>query len=189
MSFSENDTYFFEGKNFNVREARESDLPVWYKWFNNPQITKDLIHGVIPNTLEKQRDFFLAYQDGSSKVIFSILDKNNNKLIGTCSINYHGPLIHGHGEISLIIGDLEYQRGPLYLEITMWQLDHAFYMMNMNSIFSATSEENQTVILTLKKLGFKDIGTMREAAYRNGKYVNAFYQDITRKEWFKIRNK
>jgi [ribosomal protein S5]-alanine N-acetyltransferase len=181
---NETDTYFYIGHNFRIRETRVSDIPIWYKWFNDPAITQEMTHGVVPNTFESQESFRLAYIDGSkNKLIFSIIDINTPELIGTCSINVHGQWLHGHGEISLVIGNKSFQKGPLYIEITSWQLDHAFFMMNMHSVFSSTSEENKAVILTLERMGFSKVGTIRQCAYRKGKYVNGVIHDILKDEW------
>jgi len=189
ISENETDTFFYIGHNFRIRETRASDIPIWYKWFNDPDITREMTHGVIPNTLESQESFRLAYIDGSkNKVMFSIVDINSPELIGTCSINIHGHWLNGQAEISLVMGNRNFQKGPLYIESTSWQLDHAFFMMNMHSVFSSTSGENKTVILTLERMGFSRVGTIRQCAYRNGKYVNGVIHDILKDEWIMKRS-
>ena len=117
---TEDETYLYEGHTFRIRETRHSDIPKWYKWFNDPDITRYLLHGVTPNTLENQDAFRNEHINDSQKIIFSIIAKNSSAHIGTCSINLHGPASFKHGEISLIIGDKNYQKGSLYLEITSW---------------------------------------------------------------------
>ncbi|MBI3321188.1 MAG: GNAT family N-acetyltransferase [Candidatus Omnitrophica bacterium] len=181
------DTYLYMGRTFRIRETRASDVPVWYKWFNDPEITRQLIHGIIPNTLERQEQFRLAHLDGSSKILFSIIAREEPRLIGTCSINIHGHWSNGHAEISLVIGDTRYHKGPLYLEVTMWQLDHAFLMLNMHSVFAATSAENAAVRATLERLGFREAGVLREGRYRNGKYLSSVLYDLLKDEWLARR--
>ena len=47
--------FIFDGKYFKIRETLDSDVDIWYKWFNDPLVNKYLMHGVYPNTLEKQK--------------------------------------------------------------------------------------------------------------------------------------
>ncbi len=182
-------SYLYSGRTFRIRETREEDIPTWYAWFNDPEITKELTHGVIPNTIERQREFRLAHIHGQNRVIFSIVAPDSQELIGTCSINYNLALWHGHAEISLVLGNKKFHKGPIYMEITTWQLDHAFFKMNMHSIYSATSSENQVVIATLQRMGFKKVGALRDCGYIDGQYRDAILHDILKDEWTAIRKR
>jgi len=183
----DDDIYMYTGQNFRIRETREEDIVSWYKWFNDADITKYMMHGVFPNTIEKQREFRLRNLNGDSKVMFSIVDKNSPELIGTCSININWSWADRHAEISLVLGNKKYHNGPLYLEITAWQLDHAFFAMNMHSVFTCAREENKAVIGTLGLLKFNTVGVIRECSYVDGKYYNCVMQDILKEEWSRFK--
>ena len=86
-------------------------------------------------------------------------------------------------EISMVIGDLDYHQGSVYIEATLWQIKHAFNNMNMNSIFAATASENKPVMHTLERIGFKKCGTTRHTIYKDGKYKNAELYDLLKSEW------
>ena len=59
----------------NARDARASDIIHWYKWFNDEKITKWLIHGKIPNTIEQQEKFYKMHSTGDNgKIIFILCD-------------------------------------------------------------------------------------------------------------------
>ena len=73
------------------------------------------------------------------------------------------------------------------MEVTAWQLDHAFFMMNMHSVFAATSSAHQIVGVTLERMGFKPVGIMRECAYKWGKYVDSVMYGILKDEWSVVR--
>ncbi len=184
MSKFKKDTFFYEGNEINIRETRSEDIPIWYKWFNNPEINKTLVHGVTPNSIELQEEFRNKHLNGENgKVMFSIVSKNNNNLIGTCSLNLIGPSSVRRCEISIVIGDLDYHQGSVYIETTLWQIKHAFNTMNMNSIFAATSSDNKAVMLTLERIGFKKCGTTRHAIYKDGEYKNGELYDLLKSEW------
>ena len=184
MNKSNEEIFFHSGKLINIRETRENDVFIWYKWFNDPAITKRLFHGVKPNTIDEQIKFRNDHIGGQSgKIIFSITEKENNKLIGTCSLNYIGTQPSKRYEISIVLGDKNYHSGSIYLEVTLWQIRHAFSNLNMNSIFAATFEENKVVMLTLERIGFKKAGVLRQTIFKEGRYMNMVLYDLLISEW------
>jgi len=184
MNKFDKDTFFYTGKEINIRETRYEDITSWYKWFNDPEINKMLIHGEVPNTIESQEEFRNKHIKGTNgKVIFSIISKEKNNLIGTCSMNLIGPSVARRCEISIVIGDINFHQGSVYIETTLWQIKHAFDIMNMNSIFASTSSKNKVVMLTLERIGFKKSGTLRHTAYKSGEYQNFVLYDLLKSEW------
>ena len=183
-SHAGDDTYMHIGKTFRIRESRYSDIPTWYKWFNDPDVTKYIAHGGIPNTAETQELFRNSQLDGANKIIFAVIDKHTPDLIGTCSINIQGHWMHRHSELSMVIGNIAFQKGPLCFELLSWQLQHAFFVLNMHSVYGSVAPENEGLIAAMEKLGFKKIGVRRECLYSEGKYMNAIYFDILKAEWY-----
>lgn len=175
--------FIFDGKLFKIRESLDSDVNLWYKWFNDPSITKYLLHGVYPNTLEKQRKFRRDNVIGEKKIIFSILDNRGIKLIGTCSINIFEPFNSRRCEISLIIGNKKFHKGNLYLNLNIWLINYSFKQLGMNSILAACFEENLTVVKTLEILGFKKIGLERARFFKNDSFHNILKYDLLKNEW------
>jgi len=183
------DIYFHVGSTFRIRETRSEDIEKWYKWFNDPEITQNMLHGLIPNTREKQEEFRRDHISGTNKIMYAIVDLDTAKLIGVCSINLSSPQSGRRGEISLVIGEKEYHAGPIYLGVTIWQLDHCFYQLNLNSVFAATHERNKVVQSTLLRLGFNCSGVMRQASFKDGKYWDSIYYDLLASEWVSKRGK
>ena len=183
------DTYFHVGPTFRIRETRTEDLATWYKWLNDPEVTQYLVHGIVPNTVERQEEFRLNYMGGENKIIYSIIAKDSSKLIGTCSINLMAPALVRRGEISMIIGDKKHRSGPIYLGITTWQLDHCFHQLNLNSVVAATNERNEVVQKTLERIGFVRAGVMRQSNFKDGRYWNCIWYDLLASEWANKRGK
>ena len=178
-----NYNYIFESKLFKIRETREKDTETWYKWFNDPEITKHLVRGEIPNTIETQKKYRKKYLDGKSRILFSILS-NKNKLIGTCSIHLLNPVSSRRCEISMLVGEKKFHSGSMYLAINKWLIDYAFEKLGMNSIIAAFMEDNLVVKKTVEFLGFKKIGLQRSRFYKNGRFQNNLLYDLLKKEWF-----
>lgn len=173
----------------NVREARADDVKEWYNWFNDKETTKWMsMHGKIPNTIEQQDKFYKIHSTGDNgKIIFIICDTKKCDLpVGVCSFNYNvGNRFIGRFEISLVIGNQKYQKANNYLDATIWQINHAFFELNANSIFAVTSEYNTVVQFTLKKIGFRKVGVLKDYSYEDGKYSDCIYFELLRKDWNK----
>ena len=175
--------FIFDGKYFKIRETLDSDVNNWYKWFNDPVVNKYLMHGVYPNTLEKQKKFRKDNIIGNKKLMFSVMNNTGKKLIGTCSINIFEPFNSRRCEISLIIGDKKFHKGNLYINLNIWLINHAFRELGMNSILAAFFEKNITVKKTVEILGFKKIGLERARFFKNGEFHNVLRYDLLKKDW------
>lgn len=177
------DVYFHIAPTFRIRETRAEDIPTWYKWFNDPEVTRYMIHGLVPNTKEAQEKYRDEHTSGLSKIMFSIIAPDTVEVIGICSINIQHPTSSRRGEISLLIGAKRFRVGPIYFGVTAWQLDHAFFQLNLNSIYAATHERNTAVQQTLQRLGFSHCGVMRQVTYKHGRYWDGIWYDLLRSEW------
>lgn len=180
--------FIFETKLFKIRETREKDTEIWYKWFNNPEITKHLVRGEIPNTIEYQKKYRLEYLEGKSRILFSILS-SSNKLIGTCSINILNPISSRRCEISMLIGEKHQNTGSLYLNINNWLINHSFNKLGMNSILATFMENNLVVKKTVEFLGFKKVGLQRQRFFKDGKFQSNWIYDLLKEDWEKLFDK
>ena len=180
-------SYFQEGKLVGLRAFREEDLETnWHNWFNDPDITKNLATGSVPNSREHQRQFFNdIVLKSKDRVIFAVEDKRTQKLIGVCSISGIDS-IHRRGYMAAIIGEKEFHRGGYSLEVYYLIVKHAFAMLNLNKVKTGTTEENTISLKNLELIGFHHIGTAHEEIYKNGRYVNCVYSEILKKDWEKI---
>ena len=123
---------FIEGETIDLRIptlefAEKSD---WYKWFNNPNVTQFLEHGIFPNTVEKQVDFF--HQAMKDRLLLIITDKNN-EAIGSVSIMQ----IKHHNKscsLGIVLGKI-FRSNPLEaLEAVARITEHTFIKLGMQRI-------------------------------------------------------
>ena len=126
---------FIEGETVDLRIptlefVEKSD---WYKWFNNPHVTRFLEHGIFPNTKDKQIDFFL--KERNRRLLLVITNKLGEP-IGTTSltdINY----ITGTAGSGTVIGNF-IGRNPLEaLEVVARTTEHAFLKLGLKRIIAA----------------------------------------------------
>ena len=178
--------FIFTSKQFKIRENLEKDAKVWYKWFNDPKITKFFVNDSVPNTLESQKKYRLQHIEGKTRVLFSVVSGRNEKLMGVCSINFTKPTNSRRCEISLVIGEPDLCLGHTYIEINKWLINSAFDNFGMNSILSSFFSNNEVVKKTVEFLGFKKVGILRDRFFKFGKFQNAYQYDLIKSDWVKL---
>ena len=178
--------FIYTSKQFKIRETLEKDTKVWYKWFNDPKITKFFVNDSVPNTLEAQKKYRLQHIEGKTRVLFSVVSGKNEKLMGVCSINFAKPINSRRCEISLVIGEPNLCLGPTYIEINKWLINYAFDHFGMNSILSSFFSNNEVVKKTVEFLGFKKIGLVRDRFFKFGKFQDTYQYDLLRSDWVKL---
>ena len=178
--------YIYTCKRFKIRETLEKDTKIWYRWFNDPKITNFFVNESVPNTIEAQKKYRLEHIDGKSRVIFSVIAGNSDKLMGIVSINFIKPTNSRRCEISVVIGEPELCMGNTYIEINKWLINSSFDNFGMNSILSSFFSNNEVVKKTIEFLGFKKIGLNRERFFKFGKFQDSLHYDLLNSDWIKL---
>ncbi len=62
-------------------------------------------------------------------------------------------------------------------------MDYAFEKMNLHRLEAEVVAYNPDVVAMMKKMGFKEEGTLREAKYYNGKYYDIYRFGLLRPEY------
>ena len=76
---------FLKGKTIDLTIPKESDLEIWFSWFNDHKITNFLEQGRFPNTKKKQIEF-LESSELTGRIILMIKNKSE-KLLGVISLS------------------------------------------------------------------------------------------------------
>lgn len=159
-----------------------TDIFTNYKnWFSDQKVTKYNDHGVTPKTRKEFDSFFDAI--GNNQIICgAIIDIHNNIHIGNCTlqnINW----INQSCEFSIIIGESDYWGLGIATKALCVMLYHGFNNLNMNRIWSGTTELNKGMLKVFEKLNFYHESIFREAKYSNGDYVDIHQYAMLRREF------
>ncbi len=178
--------YMLEGANIGFRALKEADVEGnWFKWFNDPEVTKYLGHGAFPNTREAQMRFYRDNAVSSpNQVIFAAEDKATRTHIGVASVRNIN-WINRSGEIAIIIGEKAFRTGNNALETFYLITKYSFMTLNLHRLATVTMADNIVSLEYCKRIGFKDIGVAREMCYKDGSYMDCVYADLLREEWLK----
>ena len=174
--------YFLEGKSVGLRAFSKQDLPVWYTWFNDPDITEYMNKGIFPNSIEEQENFYKTLAQSQTDIQFAIVTKANNTLVGAVGIHQIA-WIHRYADISIVIGDKSAWGKGLATEAIGLVVNHAFLKTNLRRLTAGTLVKNTATIKCFEKNGFIREGTQRKHLFSNGEYEDIVLFGLLRNEW------
>lgn len=165
------------------------DAEKYVEWFCDFRTTDGLGSSAKLMTIENEKEWIINATK-SNDFIFSIVDLENDKLIGNCSIMNISQKDR-MGEVGIFIGEENNRSNGYGAEALKLLLDYGFNYLNLNNIMLTVMSFNERAIKCYEKVGFKEFGRRRECYFLNGKYYDRIYMDILASEFKEeyIRNK
>jgi len=161
----------YEGNLVRLRAVEPEDEPLLYEWFNDWQVTENLMLRY-PVSHATERDFLESTrQPNYEKAHFAVVRKETGQLIGGATLEAPQPELR-QGTLGIAIGDkTSWDRG--YGTDTMRTLCRfGFAMMNLHRIQLEVYAENERARKVYERVGFQVEGVRREAMYKWGRYMD-----------------
>ena len=175
---------FVPGKKIDLRVYNEeTDLHEYYKWINDPAVTQ-YMDDIYPVTLDEARERLrkLASPD-MDNVIFFLQEKNSGGIpIGITGL-YDMDDVHRRARTRTMIGSVEHFSRGYGTESKILLFWYAFYRINLHHITSIVQAENIASIKSLKRVGYKKEGILRQNTFFDGRWVNDIIFGITKKDF------
>lgn len=178
---------FLIGKKIYLRLHDKKDIPVWFKWFNDSDVTRFLVHGCYPNTKELQKAFFKNMYGSRSNFQLAIVDKKTGDLAGTIGL-HKIDLINRNADISIVIGDKRYWGKKIGKEAVALIASHAFDKLNLHKVTAGMVDGNKASYNLFASLGFKKEGVLKEQNFADGRYQDVVRFGLLRKDYEKNFN-
>ncbi len=155
------------------------DAEVYTAWLNDLETTRYLTVASAQVTLQGERDFLVQLSKGHN---YSIVEKASDRLLGSCGLASEDH-VHRSAEVGIFLGD-EAARGRGHgSEALSLLCDYAFNVLNFRSLFLRTYAFNERAIASYRKVGFKEIGRMRQAHFWQGSYHDVVLMDLLAEEF------
>jgi len=153
-----------------LRSLRQEDLEgSWYLWFNDPVVTRYQNKGIIPNTREKQADYFRHIAGSSEDVVLAIVHEKTAIHIGNIGL-HKIDYIHRHAEVGIVIGEKEFWKKGYATKCVNAMAGYAFGTLNLHRVYAIIMEENTASLKTFEHAGFLREGVMKGFFFKNGSY-------------------
>ena len=171
---------FIHGERVDLRTVELEDLDFLKKNINDPKIRKYLDQNRPYNRM-MEREFVENIGKKSDQVHFLITDAEDDEKIGMVSLMEINNTI-GKAEIGLWITP-EHQEEGYGTEASKLVTDYGFDELRLNRIFARVYDNNPRSISIWEKLDYRKEGILREAGFKEGKFVNLLIYGILKKEW------
>jgi RimJ/RimL family protein N-acetyltransferase len=163
---------FIEGPRLILRGLIESDAQGPYPaWLNNAETCRGNAHHVRPFDEAEAMDFIRAVRRDTSQLVLAITLRDEGRHIGNIALQAIHPVFR-RADLSILLGDASVHGKGYGLEASRLICRHGFDALSLNRIQCGTYAENQAMIGLAKALGMREEGRRREAAWKDGRYVD-----------------
>ena len=153
----------------------------WHTWFNDPDITEYLTHGVYPIDRKEQADLIKEEMAKNNSLILCVIQREQNKHIGVISLK-NIDLINKTAEIGIVMGP---NRSPVAaFEAMSILMRHAFDRLNLSLLYAGQHEGLWKWVSALSLIGFRIDGFRRHVGFRNGKSYGVFLTSVSAEDFY-----
>jgi RimJ/RimL family protein N-acetyltransferase len=147
-------------------------------WRNDPAVNRYLRQGI--RTLEEVQGWYTQYFATAEHKLFAVYaDKT---LIGYGTLSHIDPT-HRSCEIGIVIGEKQYWNKGLGARVISQLTTLAFTKYDLHRVYAVIQGGNKASRRCFEKVGFHHEGTLRDARYLNGAFIDIHYYAILEHEW------
>ncbi|MEA4812991.1 MAG: GNAT family protein [Anaerolineaceae bacterium] len=169
------------------RGLEKANLSTYLRWFRDAEVTQNLGTPMVPYTLSDEEGWMEAELKRSmdERTMGIHIQKEGSeelRLIGNGGFHAIDQRSRS-AEIGLLIGEkAEWNKG-YGTEAVQGLIWHGFYNLGLHRIWLRVHSPNRGGIRAYEKAGMKHEGTLREAHYQQGRFVDVHIMSILREEW------
>ena len=165
-----------------LRIPEPRDLEYLYKQKNDPEISVLLGGFSTGYSMEDMKNWLEYHRKRSDEVIWSIISKDDDICVGHVGLYNIDHRVRS-AEFAIMIGDKSIWGKGVGKNSTVFSVKYAFNELNINRVHLTVMSTNLRAIDLYKSLGFVVEGTMREAQYKGGKYIDLIIMSLLRSEY------
>ena len=175
----------YTGKLVRLRALEMSDLDDIIRFYNTLELRRFLGPPIVRSKrfmaqwLEKV-SIWDPWRNGH--LLLAVEEKGSQEFLGIARIE-DIMLPHNRGEVGISIYDPEKRGKGFGTDAMLVLLGIGFDILGLNSIYLDTMEDNERSIQVYEKIGFKQVGLLRETEYMDGAHKGLVIMDILRKEF------
>jgi RimJ/RimL family protein N-acetyltransferase len=166
-----------------LREISRDDIPAINRWRRDPAVAD----GVGAPRRFIGLDVDLRWYDDyllhrGSEVRCAVCLAESGQLVGMVSLT-RIDYVHRNAEYNAMVGEREAKNRGVGTAATRAMLRHGLFDLNLHRIYVSILRDNISSIRMCEKAGFREEGTIREGAYKNGRYHYLVLMGVLKSEW------
>jgi len=172
-----------KGKTVTLREIREPDIELLWKWKNDPTYY-EFFYELIPVTLEQHKKWIERVTSDKTEIIFAISNTTDDRCIGTVGFQ-HVDLRNRKAEWGrLLIGDKQHSPKGSGKEVESLMLEYAFEHLGLNKLYCEVLSSNDKVVSLHKRFGFVEEGLFKNHVFKNGEFKDVVFLAMYASKYF-----
>ena len=165
-----------------LREISRDDLPTINKWRRDPVVSDGVGAPRRFIGLDVDLKWYEDYLSRrGSEVRCAVCLAGSDQLVGMVSLT-RIDYVHRHAEYNAVIGERGDQNRGVGTAATRAMVRHGFFDLNLHRIYVSILRHNIGSIRMCEKAGFREEGTIREGAYKNGRYHDLVLMGVLKSE-------
>jgi RimJ/RimL family protein N-acetyltransferase len=175
------------GERIILRAWEKTDLEVFTRWFNDPEVTIYVNNDAYPCHSTEQEERYMASRIDDHNT-YCITLRENGKPIGNCDI-HKIDLRNRTAEVGIVIGEKEYWGRGYGREALRLLLEIGFEGMGLNRISLLVVDQNERAFRCYRAAGFREEGRLRQQSYIKGTFYDDIIMSVLASEYWEIRNR
>jgi RimJ/RimL family protein N-acetyltransferase len=160
------------GQFITLRAVLPEDSDHYFRWINNKELV--LNNGNYRPISKQEHDQWFSHIGLQEETLtFSIVENQNNQLIGSCSLRKINQ-VHQNAELQIRLGETDYHNKGLGTEAIRLLVQYGFSQLNLKRIYLYVFCSNQRAIRAYEKCSFSIEGTLRKAACIQGEFIDLY---------------
>lgn len=156
-------------------------LPVFLRWFADPQITRYLLYR-FPFSMRQEEEWIERIARSEEDVVWAIVLDATGTLIGTTAL-HRITWRHRHAENGITIGERA-QWGKGYgTEAIGLTTAYAFRELGLEKVLTQVYEGNEASRRAMERVGFRQCGLLRRNRFFDGRWHDEWLGEILREDW------
>ncbi len=168
-----------DGLKVRLRGLELADAETIHKNWNSLEL-RSYLASRVPNSVEEEREFIKSTWSNkkTGDLSLGIETLEENKLIGTIGFGRLWSISSGSAEVGIAIWEQE-ERSKGYGSEALYLLAfYAFEVLGLHRLQLHVVGFNKRAIATYKKVGYKEVGVLRESEYIFNKFQDMLLMDL-----------
>lgn len=168
------------GHKTRLRAIERTDIPLFVRWFNDPEV-RQYLSLYQPMSAAQEERWFERQLESQNNQVYAIETAEGTHIgnIGLHDINWK----ERSAELGIVIGEKAYWGAGYGSDAIKALLHFAFGEMNLHRVQLRVFDFNPRAIRCYEKCGFKQEGCMRESLYHEGRYRDQLLMSILQHEF------
>jgi RimJ/RimL family protein N-acetyltransferase len=166
-----------------LREIAREDIPTINRWRQDPAVADGV--GAPRRFIGLDADLkwyedYLTRRATEVRCVVSLAA--SGQLVGMVSLT-RIDYLHRNAEFNAMVGERDARNHGVGTAATRAMVRHGLFDLNLHRIYVSILSDNVGSIRMCEKAGFREEGTIREGAYKNGRYHDLVLMGVLKSEW------